>query len=182
VNDSASNRPTVWIVIAAVCALAAIGLGIWGVTTNSDLDDANARVDELEQQGASEEQTAEAQEQRLQAFGQRERAAYRRVRRRLLREDATAAALQKSVKDEAARLDKARQEVTAAQGADEKTAAQLKEARARAQLALACSNSAVDAMNRFLDASSASAGARAAVKQLQDTSKECANATARTQE
>jgi hypothetical protein len=99
------------------------------------------------------------------------------VRRRLIREDATATALQRQVKEESARLDQAREGVSTAQGAEEKNAAQLKEERARARLALACSTSAVDALNRFLDASSARAGARAAVRQLQETSAECESAT-----
>jgi hypothetical protein len=178
-DDSPSDRPTVWIVIAGVCALAAIGLGIWAFTTKSDLDDANAKIDDLEQQGTSEQQTAAAVEARLRAFGERERAAYRRVRRRLIRENATAAGLQKRVQDEAARLEQARQEVSDAQGAEEKRAAQLKAARSRARLAMACSGSAVDALNRFLDASSARAGAQAAVDQLSETADECRRATDR---
>ena len=61
-TSSKDARPTVWIAIAAVCALAAIGLGIWAFTTKSDLDDANATIDSQEQQLASGRQTARAEE------------------------------------------------------------------------------------------------------------------------
>ena len=32
-STQGDGRPTVWIALAAVCALAAIGLGIWAFTT-----------------------------------------------------------------------------------------------------------------------------------------------------
>jgi hypothetical protein len=176
-SSSSGDRPTTWIVIAAVCALAAVGLGIWAFTTKSDLDDANATIAEQKKQLASSEQTATAQEQRLSAFGRRERAAYRRVRRRLIRENLEAAGLQKRIKAEAARLQQAQTEVTNAQGQSEKEDALLKQAQAKARLATACSASAVDAMNRFFDATTARQGGRAAVAQLESTQKECQSAS-----
>ena len=58
-NSQAQGRPpTVWIVLTAVFALAAIGLGIWAFTTKSDLDDANATIDQQDQQLASERRKA----------------------------------------------------------------------------------------------------------------------------
>ena len=45
-------------IVSGVLALVAIGLGIWAFTTKSDLDDANATIDQQNQQRASEEQTA----------------------------------------------------------------------------------------------------------------------------
>jgi hypothetical protein len=42
-SQAQGRRATVWIVLTAVFALAAIGLGIWAFTTKSDLDDAEAR-------------------------------------------------------------------------------------------------------------------------------------------
>lgn len=59
-------------IVAGVLALVAIGLGIWAFTTKSDLDDANAQIDELNRQGSSERQAAQSEEARLQAFGERE--------------------------------------------------------------------------------------------------------------
>jgi hypothetical protein len=176
-SSSSDARPTTWIVIAGVCALAAIGLGIWAFTTKSDLDDANATIAEQKQELASSQQTATAEEQRLSAFGRRERAAYRRVRRRLIREDAVAAGLQKKIKDEAAQLQQARTDVANAQGQSQKEEAQLKQAQSKARLATACSASSIDALNRFFDATTARQGARAAVAQLESTQQECKTAS-----
>jgi hypothetical protein len=98
------------------------------------------------------------------------------VRRRLVRERAVAADLEKKVKTEAGDLDQARQEVANAKGRNQKEAAQLKQARAQTTLAVACSASSVDAINRFFDAPNPRAGAQRAVGQLEKTQQECASA------
>ena len=63
-----------------------------------------------------------------------------------------------------------------AQGQDQKEEAQLKQAQSKARLASACSASSVDALNRFFDASTTKAGAKAAVAQLESTQQECQTA------
>jgi hypothetical protein len=163
-------------VVAGVCAVAAIGFAVWAFTTKSDLDDANATIDRQREALSAARRTARAQEQRLGAFGRRERAAYRRVRGRLVREDADAADLQKRVKTEASQLEQARTDVSNARSQDEKDAARLKQEGARARLAIACSASAVDALQRFFDSASAREGARKAVAQLRATQQECQSA------
>ena len=55
-SSSSGARPTAWIVIAVICALAAIGLGIWAFTTKSDLDDANATIAKQKKELASSQQ------------------------------------------------------------------------------------------------------------------------------
>lgn len=165
----------VWIV-AAVCALAAIGLGIWAFTTKSDLDDANATIDRQRQQIASSKQMAAESETRLRAFGRRERAAYRRVRRRLVRERAVAAQLERKVENEAAQLEQARRDVANAQSENQREAARLKEQREAAQLAVACSQGAVDAMRHFFDAANPRRGANRAIAQLETIQSECRTA------
>jgi hypothetical protein len=175
-NESSAGPPTLWIVIAGVCALAAIGLGIWAFSTKSDLDDAEETIERQQQQLASQKQAASGAEARLVAFGRRQRADYRAVRRHLIGERAAAANLQKKIRTEAGELDQARTEVSDAQGQDQKEAAQLKQEQARARLGIACSASAVDALNRFVEAASARVGASKAVRQLEATQKECASA------
>ncbi len=176
-SSSGGARPTAWIVIAVICALAAIGLGIWAFTTKSDLDDANATIAKQKKALASSQQAATAEEQQLSSFGRRERAAYRRVRRGLIRENAKAAGLQKRIKDEAAQLQQARTDVANAQGQSEKEGALLKQAQSKARLATACSASSIDALNRFFDATTTRQGARAAVAQLESTQQECKTAS-----
>jgi hypothetical protein len=176
-SSQTGGRPTVWIAIAAVCALAAIGLGIWGFTTKSDLDDANATIERQKEQLASGQRTAQAEEQRLNAFGRRERAAYRRVRRRLIGETAVASGLHKKIQDEAAQLQQARTEVANADSQENKDDAMLKQEQAKARLATACSASSVDALQRFFDSANTQSGARKAVKQLESTQQECQTAS-----
>jgi hypothetical protein len=165
-----------WIV-AAICALAAIGLGIWAFTTKSDLDDANATIERQKERLASQAQTATAEERRLQAFGRRERAAFRRVRRRLASERAKAGQLEQKVEREAATLEQTRQQVANAQGAEQREAAELRRAQAATRLAAACSQSAVQALNKFFNAATVRAGANRAVAQLQSTQTECRQAS-----
>jgi hypothetical protein len=175
-SSRSGGRPTTWMVIAGVCALAAVGFAIWAFTTRSELDDANATIGRQQEQLSAGRRTARAQEERLAAFGRRERAAYRRVRGRLVREEADAADLRKRVKSEASQLQQARTDVSNAQAQDEKEAARLRQESARARLAIACSASAVDALQRFLDSASAREGARKAVAQLRATQQECQTA------
>jgi hypothetical protein len=169
---------TAWMAIAAAFAIAAVGLGIWAFTTKSDLDDARAKVDAQQRALAAQRQAAGTDEQRLHAFGARERTDYRRVRRHLVGERTTAAGLRRKINADAAQLGRANQDLRAAQGATQTADARLRQAQARSRLAVACSASAVDALNRFDDASSPRAGAKAAVKQLSDTANECATASA----
>jgi hypothetical protein len=163
-------------IISGVLALVAIGLGIWAFTTKSDLDDANARIDELDQQGSSERQAAQSEEARLQAFGERERAAFRRVRRRFIREEADARRLKATIQKEAGELDQARNETDAAESQEQKDTAALKEARANAQLSSACVQGAVTALDRFFNAASTKAGANAAVAELESIQEQCTKA------
>ena len=170
------KRPTAWIVATAVLALAAIGFAIWGFTTKSDLDDANATIDRQKTQLAAQEGEAVQSERRLRAFGARERAAFRRVKRRFIREEAEAGRLKQTIQKEAGEVQAARNETAAAQGQGEKDRAALKEARQESQLSAACVQGAVNALDRFFNASSARAGAKAAVAELESIQDQCQSA------
>jgi hypothetical protein len=164
-------------IVAGVLALVAIGLGIWAFTTKSDLDDANATIDEQNQQRASEQQTARAEQQRLQAFGARERAAFRRVKRRFIQAEAQARNLKATIQKEASELDQARNEASSAEGQEQKDNAALKTARQQAKLASACVQGAVNALDKFFNAASAKAGANAAVAELESIQDQCDKAS-----
>jgi hypothetical protein len=175
-DSQQGKRPTAWIVATAVLALVAIGFAIWGFTTNSDLDDANATIDRQKTQLAAQEGEATQTERRLRAFGARERAAFRRVRRRFIREEAEAGRLKQTIQKEAGEVQTARNETAAAEGQDEKDRAALKEAQQESQLSAACVKGAVNALDRFFNASSAKAGANAAVAELQSIQDQCQSA------
>jgi hypothetical protein len=157
-SPSRGNPPIGWIALAAILALAAIGLGIWAFTTRSDLDDAEATIERQRRQIASEEQRAVRREEALRRVGRREERAYRRVRRRLIGERARAADLMRRVEREAGQLTQARQEVASAQSTTERRNAQLREARQERDLAAACTREALDSIGRFFEAASARAG------------------------
>ena len=96
---------------------------------------------------------------------------------RLASERAEAGRLQQRVKSEAATLEQTRQEVANAQSEDEREAAELRQAQAATRLAAACSESAVEALNKFFNAATVRAGANRAVAQLQSTQTECQQAS-----
>ena len=175
-DSQQGGRPTGWIVIAAICALAAIGLGIWAFTTKSDLDDANATIEQQKTELAAQQGEAAQTERRLQAFGARERAAFRRVKRRFIREEAQARNLRQTIKKEAAEVETARGQTAAAQGKDQKQKAALAQARQENQLSAACVQGAVNSLDRFFNASSARAGAKAAVAELESIQDQCQSA------
>jgi hypothetical protein len=160
-------------IIAGVLALVAIGLGIWAFTTKSDLDDANDQLDAQKQAQTSQQQAAQSDEQRLTAFGDRERAAFRRVKRDFIREEAQARNLKATIQKEGSDLDAARNQASAAESEDQKAAAELKTAQQRAQLASVCVQGAVNAIDKFFNAASAKAGANAAVAELQSIQSQC---------
>lgn len=167
------SRATTWMVISGILALVAIGLGVWAFTTKSDLDDANATIDNQKQQRASQEQTAQSEEARLAAFGKRERAAFRRVKRRFIREEAQERRLRGTINKEAAELEQSRNEASAAEGQGQKDKAALAVAQQEAQLAAVCVQGAVSAIDRFFSAATARAGANAAVAELQSIQDQC---------
>jgi hypothetical protein len=163
-------------IISGVLALVAIGLGIWAFTTKSDLDDANEQLDATQQERASEQQSAQSEEARLTAFGDRERAAFRRVKRRFIREQAQARNLKATIDKESSELDQARNQADAAESGEQKEAAQLKAAQQQAQLASVCVQGAVNALDKFFNAASAKAGANAAVAELESIQDQCTKA------
>jgi hypothetical protein len=163
-------------VLTAVFALAAIGLGIWAFTTKSDLDDANATIDKQKQQLASAQAGAARQERAERAFGERAVRAYRRVRRRLLRARGQERNLEGKINQEVAQLKQAQSDVASARTDTEKEAAQLKAAQERGDLAGACARGAVAAVSEFFDAESARVGANRAVHKLEAIQDECDSA------
>ena len=175
-----SSRPGLWMAIAGVCAVAAVGLGVWAFTLKSDLDDAEATIARQTQQLASSRQRIEAQRQDAakteaseKAFGERAVARYRRVRAHLLKEEQSEANLAQQVKTEAAQLQQARSQTASADTAEERAAAQLRQARRESRLAAACARGSVAAFNEFFNASDADAGANAALRKLEQLQDDC---------
>ncbi len=179
-SSARDSRTTTWMVITGLLALVVIGLAIWAFTTKSDLDDANASIDNAnatiakkKREQANEAQTAQQEEARLRAIGRRERAAFRRVKRRFIREQAAEGRLKATITQEASQVEQARSETAAAQSQDQKDKAALKQAREESQLAAACVQGTVTAIDRFFNATTAREGANAAVAELQSIQDQC---------
>lgn len=175
--DDTQQRPTTWIVISAVLALVAIGLGIWAFTTKSDLDDANAQLDSQKQRLAAQQGAATSEEQRLEALGARERAAFRRVQRRFVSEEDLAKGLRGKISQEASQLQQTSSNLSSAEGQEQRDEAALKQAKQTSSLASACMQGAVSALNKFYNAANSRQGGRAAVAELEAIQNDCQSAS-----
>lgn len=178
-----ASRPTGWIVATAILAIAAIGLGIYALTTKSDLDDSDATVAKqnkelaaARRQLAGQERKATSTEAEETAFGQRAERAYRRVRRRLISAEREDVNLEGQISEQVSELRSARARVEQADSATEKTDARLKASQKETDVAAACARGTLDSINRFFDAASATVGANRAMRQLERLEPLCQDA------
>ena len=123
------KRPIVWMVIAGVAILVAIGFCIWALKVNSDLNSTQSDLDAAEAQVAAQTEAATAAANELDKISS-ENEIYV-----VSNEDVAAA--QKAVDDANAALDQANADVSAAQDEASKLRAELEQARAERELARA---------------------------------------------
>jgi chromosome segregation ATPase len=163
------KRPWGWIGLAAVLGVVAIGLGIYAVQVNSDLDDAEATVAQQEQ-ALSE----------AQAAGGDAREAVASVVSDLATElGATqddVAALEQQVNEAADSFKAAEEEVSAAVGELQVTEAERDAAQAKVEVVQKCAQSVVSAFSGVLDAETPEAGIEDAAAELRSLQPECAPA------
>jgi predicted nucleic acid-binding Zn-ribbon protein len=167
VNEKPGNKkPTVWIVLAGVLALVAIGLGIWVFSVNSDLDDTQATVDQ------QNEQLAAAEEKGTEAVAGAKNA-YDDVSTELESTQQQNDDLEQDLETSASELDDATDAAADAQGEKEKADAQLKEAEASADTAKSCARAAIEAFGQVFEAPSLEEGIDAAVAEFQKLKPSC---------
>ena len=123
------KRPIVWMIIAGVAILAAIGFCIWALKVNSDLNSTQSDLDAAEAQVAAQSEAATAAANELDKISS-ENEIYV-----VSNEDVAAA--EKAVSDANAALDEANANVSAAQDEASKLRAELEQARAERELARA---------------------------------------------
>jgi len=168
--DSArAGKPTVWIVIAAVAVLAAIGLGIWGLTTKSDLDDANETIKNQKAAIA----VAGGKEQAAVVVAARAMNDYARIRRRLVGEKRTAAQQRREISTQKAQAQTAQEELNAATTRDERLVARSNLLKEQLDVAQACTNGTITAIDNVFSADSATAGVKRLNKDLEALSADC---------
>lgn len=175
--DTGQDRPTLWIALTAILTLAAIALGIWALTTKSDLDDANDKLDAAEQRLAAERDVATKVERAERRIALREERAFRRLHRKLVGTRQEAKELNSSLQKESRELEAARRATENAKGQAQKREAELNEARQEADLAIACARGAADAINHFFVAETAQVGAQRAMRQLERQQRTCSEVT-----
>jgi multidrug resistance efflux pump len=123
------KRPIVWMIIAGVAILAAIGLGIWALKVNSDLNSTQSDLEAAEAQVAAQTEAATAAANELEKINSDNEIYV------VSNEDVAAA--EKAVADANAAVAEANANVSAAQDEASKLRAELEQARAERELARA---------------------------------------------
>lgn len=170
-DEAAGKRPMLWIALTAVFAIAAIGLGIWGISKKNDLDDAKDKLAKQEQQ-AGQTESADV------ALDDAEKARYRAVRRRLISARHQERDLNAQISTEHSQLDQAKTNLANANTVAERREAELNVLRQQRELAAACARGAVASYDDLIDATTASVGAHEAIKTLQGLQSDCDDVTA----
>ena len=180
---SSHGRPTVWIVLCAVLALAVVGLGIWALTAQSDADDAQAKLGKAtaaaaagsggESQAATP--TATAQPAQPAATATPDAATQQAIDELATTLGATnenLASIQQDLEKAAAGADDARKAKADASNALERAKADVAEFKANAQLASACLRGVLEAVKTAFS----SGGPQAAVDQATALAGSCRGA------
>jgi len=178
-HDATRHPARKWVVATIVFALAAVGLGVWAFTLQSDNDDKDAKIasqqQQLEQQQDAAGQVREAAsgvagdlQQSLAELGQQidqiEGAAAET-------QEQTQAAIDQAEQAAAEASDR----VDAAENEADKAQAQADEAEAQAQAIGACARGYLSAIAGAFDAESISAGIDSAKSEFQSLSGSCAD-------
>lgn len=180
---SSHRRPTMWIVLCAVLALAVVGLGIWALTAQSDADDAQAKLGKAtaaaaagsggESQAATP--TATAQPAQPAATATPDAATQQAIDELATTLGATnenLASIQQDLEKAAAGADDARKAKADASNALERAQAAVAEFKANAQLASACLRGVLEAVKTAFS----SGGPQAALDQATALAGSCRGA------
>jgi cell division protein FtsL len=170
-----SSRKRPWGLIAAIGVLAAglVAVGIYAISLNSDLDDANAKVASQQAQIRSQQKEIEEAQSTGADVVAAATTAYEDLRSRLgaAQQDAGQASEQA-----AAKLDQAEKAVAAAQGSADEVQKEVDAAQAKAEAAAVCAQSFLTAFRGVFSAATLEAGVEAAVAELEALQPKCAQA------
>ena len=160
------KRPWGWITVAGLLAAGVVGLAIYAVNLNSDLDDANAQIASQQEQI---DQTQDAGADVVAAA----KGAYDDLSAQLgaAQEDASQAAEQAAEK-----LDQAEQAAAEAQGTADEVQKQADAAQAKAEAAATCAQSFLSAFSGVFSGATLREGVEATVAELQALQPQCATA------
>lgn len=162
-DDGYEKKFKVAVGLAVVLGLVAIGLGIWGYSTKSDLDDANAKAAEVESKDTSSIDDLQAQ--------------YEKVKGALSNRDVEVDDLEAEIKKQSAELEQAKTATANANSEEEREQAQADQLQKQLQLATTCAQGAVSAIGKLLDEQAAGTGTSGTIDKLSSLREECAAAT-----
>jgi hypothetical protein len=166
-----------WIVATAVCAVAAIGLGAWAFSLNSDVDDKDAQIAAQQDQLNDQQGLADRAREAAGNLGGGLQAAFADLGKEIDELQGAAAASQEESQEA---IQKAEQTADdAAERADQasddvaKAEAEADEAKANADAAGACLKGYLSALGGAFDAGSLSEGVTKAKSDIQQLSGSC---------
>lgn len=160
------KRPWGWIAVAGLLAAGVIGLGIYAMNLDSDLDDANAQI-------ASQQEQIDQAENRGADVAAAAKSAYEGLTARL---GAAQGDASQAVEQASAQLDQAEQAAEDAKGTADELQKQADAARAKADTAATCAQSFLSAFSGVFAGETLEAGVEATVAELQALQPQCAPA------
>jgi hypothetical protein len=147
------KRRNVWIWVSALLAIAVAGLLVWGLSTQSDLDDTNAELDQVQAQVAQNEEAGSD-------FAAAARTAY----------DDLAERVGAAGEDAQAQIDAARAQI---EQAAEERGNQADDATAKASIAAECAKAYVSAFGALFEGGDPAANVDAVREQIAGITDEC---------
>jgi hypothetical protein len=151
------KRPWGWIAVAGLLAACVVGLGIYAVNLNSDLDDANAKV-------ASQQAQIDKAQDAGAGVAAAAKAAYDDLSSQL---GAAQADASQAVEQASGKLDEAEQAAADAKGTAEELQTEVDAAKAKAEAAATCAQSFLSAFSGVFSAPTLNEGVQATVEELQ---------------
>jgi ABC-type transporter Mla subunit MlaD len=162
------RRPTVWIVLCGVLALAVVGLAIWAFSAQSDADDAQAQLDAQGRAAAAATPTPEpAQSVELDPEIQQQ---VDQLAEELGATGDAVEDIEQQLEQAAAKVDEAEQARDDAAGAVDAARAEAEAFKARFELTQTCLRGTLDAVGQAFEGG----GLEAAAAELQKLSGSCA--------
>jgi uncharacterized protein YoxC len=169
---SSHRRHNPWIWISALLAVAAVGLGIWAYKSQSDLDNANDDVAQLQKQVDQGKETGGTVLATVKG-------AFQDLSAELGATQQDLAGTQQELEDAQASAEKAAQDAASAvEGSTEQAQAKAKEAESKATVAADCAKAYAGAFGALFEGDSVREQASVVKGQLQDISATCKSALA----
>jgi exonuclease VII small subunit len=176
-NDG--SRPTLWIVLTVFFACAAVGLGVWAFSAQSDADDAEAKLSSKEQAAAAEQTEPAATEAPVETatpvaaeVDAETQQRYEDVKAELGQAGEDIDQLEQELEQAIAGAEEAEQARKEASGALDEAKAEVEAAQAQFEVTRTCLRGTLGA----LDEAFASGGLEAAVTQLESLAGQCRSA------